>query len=99
MERLQVVLFNSTAFDFTHAPGKVKCEHFKMHEDGKNTVNFVITEIIFLYIYICVCVCVYIYLMALIKAYNNYCYRKRSMHATSRKVAGSILDGVIGISH
>ena len=47
MERLQIVLFSSTAFDFTHVSEKIKCEHFKMHEDGKNTVNFVITERIF----------------------------------------------------
>jgi len=42
----------------------MKCEHFKMYEDGKNTVHFVITEKIFLYIniYVCVCVCVCVYI-------------------------------------
>jgi len=41
---------------------------------------------------VCVCVCVYIYIyngncgMALIKAYNNYCDRKRRVHAVFVKL-------------
>jgi len=41
---------------------------------------------------VCVCVCIYIYIyngncgMALIKAYNNYCDRKRRVHAVFVKL-------------
>jgi hypothetical protein len=47
MERLQIVLFNSTGFGSAHVPEKMKCEHFKMYGDGENTVKFVVTERIF----------------------------------------------------
>jgi hypothetical protein len=56
-----------------------------MHEDGNNTVNSVITDRIFLYV--CVCIYIYTYIfncnceIALIKAYNNYCYSKRRGYA------------------
>jgi len=71
MERLQIVLFNSTyCVWFYTLPENMKCEHFKKHEDGKNTVHFVITERLFLcmmiterillYMYVCARACIYI---------------------------------------
>ena len=47
----------------------------------------------YMYIYVCVCVCVYIYIWGTRwRTWLRHC-------ATSRKVAGSIPEGVIGIFH